>query len=81
VHTPVAGDPGVVYSYTMNSRDVIRLLEEAGWRLARTAGSHHHFRHPDKPGLVTVPHPKKTLPKGTLKNIARQSGLTLEWTS
>jgi len=62
----------------MNSRDVIRKLEAAGWRLDRTAGSHHHYRHPNRPGTVTVPHPKKELPKGTLKNIARQSGLDLE---
>ncbi len=65
----------------MNSRDVIRALEAAGWQLVRTAGSHHHFRHPDRPGTVTVPHPKKELPRGTVRNIARQAGLKLDWTS
>jgi predicted RNA binding protein YcfA (HicA-like mRNA interferase family) len=62
----------------MNSREIIKRLEQDGWRLVRTAGSHHHFRHPSKPGTVTVPHPKKDLPLGTVKNIARQAGLTLD---
>jgi predicted RNA binding protein YcfA (HicA-like mRNA interferase family) len=62
----------------MNSREIIRRLEDDGWQLDRTAGSHHHFRHPSKPGTVTVPHPKKDMPLGTLKNIARQAGIKLD---
>lgn len=61
----------------MKSADVIRLLEADGWQLARVKGSHHHFKHPGKPGLVTVPHPKKDMPLGTLKSIERQSGVKL----
>jgi predicted RNA binding protein YcfA (HicA-like mRNA interferase family) len=61
----------------MNSRDVIRQLERHGWVLKRITGSHHHFVHPDKPGLATVPHPKRDLPKGTVKAIERQTGVTL----
>lgn len=61
----------------MDSRTVIRKLEEAGWRLVRTRGSHHHFRHPERPGVVTVPHPRKDLPPGTLRSIERQSGVKL----
>nr|WP_298375157.1 type II toxin-antitoxin system HicA family toxin [uncultured Halomonas sp.] len=38
-------------------------------------GSHHHFRHPRKPGTVTVPHPKKDLKKGLIKGIRKQAGL------
>ena len=39
-------------------RDAIRLIESDGWRLARTRGSLRQYRHPDKPGTVTVPgHP------------------------
>ena len=59
----------------MNSRDVIRRLEQDGWELVRVRGSHHHYRHPVKPGTVTVPHPKKDLPQGTLKSIWKQAGL------
>jgi predicted RNA binding protein YcfA (HicA-like mRNA interferase family) len=40
-------------------------------------GSHHHFKHPDRPLIVTVPHPKKDLPIGTLKSIERSSGVKL----
>jgi len=61
----------------MKSRDVIKKLEADGWFLVRTAGSHHHFRHPEKPGTVTVPHPKKDLPIGTLKSIEKLSGVSL----
>jgi predicted RNA binding protein YcfA (HicA-like mRNA interferase family) len=58
----------------MNSRDVIRRLEAEGWVLARTKGSHRQYRHPTKPGLVTVPHPKRDLPIGTLRSIVKQAG-------
>jgi predicted RNA binding protein YcfA (HicA-like mRNA interferase family) len=61
----------------MDSREIIKALLGAGWRHQRTTGSHWHFRHPIKPGLVTVPHPKRDLPKGTIRAIERQSGLSL----
>ena len=48
----------------MNSSKLIRMLEEDGWMLVRIKGSHHHFKHPTKPLLLTVPHPKKDLPSG-----------------
>ena len=62
---------------TRNSRDVIRLLEADGWYLVATVGSHCQFKHPTKPGKVTVPHPKRDLPTGTVKSIARQAGIAL----
>jgi predicted RNA binding protein YcfA (HicA-like mRNA interferase family) len=40
-------------------------------------GSHHILRHPVKPGTVTVPHPRKDIPIGTLKSIERQTGINL----
>jgi len=58
----------------MNSREVIRRLKQDGWILVRTKGSHHQFKHPEKPGLVTVPHPKRDLPTGTLKAIFKAAG-------
>jgi predicted RNA binding protein YcfA (HicA-like mRNA interferase family) len=58
----------------MNSREVVRRLLAEGWVLARTKGSHHQYRHPSNPGLVTVPHPKRDLPIGTLRSIAKQAG-------
>ena len=59
----------------MDSRKVIQLLTKDGWELKRTTGSHHHFVHPTKKGLVTVPHPKRDLPTGTLKSIERQANI------
>lgn len=60
----------------MNSRMLMKLVEDDGWVLVRVTGSHHHFKHPTKTGLVTIPHPKKDLPIGTVKNILRQAGLS-----
>ncbi|MEX0678788.1 MAG: type II toxin-antitoxin system HicA family toxin [Pirellulales bacterium] len=60
----------------MDSREVIRRLERDGWRLVRTRGSHRQYKHADKPGLVTVPHPRRDLPTGTLRSIFKQAGLS-----
>ena len=59
----------------MSSSDVIRLLIDDGWLLDSTKGSHHHFKHPEKKGKVTVLHPKKDLPQGTVNAILKQAGL------
>jgi len=62
----------------MNSRAVIKRIEADGWyEVKRTGTSHRQFRHPTKPGRVTVPHPKRDLPRGTVKSIERQSGVRL----
>lgn len=61
----------------MNSRDVIKALRKDGWFEVNQAGSHVQFKHAAKPGRVTVPHPAKDLPLGTLKSIAKQSGIDL----
>jgi predicted RNA binding protein YcfA (HicA-like mRNA interferase family) len=62
----------------MNSRIIIKMLEKDGWYKADQSGSHIQFRHPSKKGRVTVPHPKKDIPIGTLKSIERQSGITFK---
>ena len=59
----------------MKSGDLIKQLERAGWVQVAVRGSHHQFKHPDIPGRVTVPHPKKDLPIGTVKAILKQAGL------
>jgi predicted RNA binding protein YcfA (HicA-like mRNA interferase family) len=66
-----------VYFAMMSSSDIIRLLRSDGWQVVRQKGSHVQLRHPTKPGRVTVPHPNKDVPMGTLKSIEKQSGLTL----
>ncbi len=65
----------------MHSREIIKILEDDGWVLKRITGSHHHFVHADKRGLVTVAHPKPDIPVGTVKAIERQSGLQIWRTS
>ncbi len=61
----------------MKVRDVLRLIHEDGWRQIDQRGSHRQFKHPDKPGRVTVAgHPSEEMDEGTRKSILRQAGLT-----
>ena len=55
-----------------NSRQIIRRLEAEGWELISVKGSHHKFRK--GASTVVVPHPKKDLPAGTARNIAKMAG-------
>lgn len=58
----------------MKVRKVIKILEQDGWYLHRTRGSHRQFKHPVKSGKVTVPgKPSDELPPGTLNNIFKQA--------
>ena len=59
----------------MNSKKLIKELKRNGWYLYDTSGSHHQFKHQLRQGKVTIPHPKKTLPKGTVNSILKQAGL------
>lgn len=58
-----------------SSREVIRLLLKDGWYEVSCTGDHHQFKHPTKPGKVTVQHPRKDIPRKTLNDITRQSGV------
>lgn len=62
---------GKIYS----SREVIQLLEADGWQKVRTTGSHHHFKHNQKSGIVTIPHPKRQIGKGLFNSILKQARL------
>ena len=59
-----------------SSREVIRFLQADGWYVVACVGDHHQFKHPVKPGKVTVTHPVKDIPVRTLKSIERQAGVT-----
>ena len=59
----------------MSSQEMIKLIKSDGWVRVATKGSHQPFTHRFKPGRVTVPHPKKSLPVGTERSIRRQAGL------
>jgi predicted RNA binding protein YcfA (HicA-like mRNA interferase family) len=69
-------EDGRWYVAIVKVRDVIRRLEADGWRLVATAGGHRQFKHPTKPGRVTVSgHPGDHMPKGTLASVRRQAGV------
>jgi predicted RNA binding protein YcfA (HicA-like mRNA interferase family) len=61
----------------MDSRDIIKQLKRDGWYAVNHVGSHKQFSHPTKKGRVTVPHPKRDIPIGTLKSIEKQAGIKL----
>lgn len=55
---------------------IIALIENDGWTLVRIRGSHRHYGHPVKPGIVTVPgKPSRDLPVGTERSILKQAGI------
>jgi predicted RNA binding protein YcfA (HicA-like mRNA interferase family) len=52
------------------------MLQDDGWLLVRTRGSHHQYKHPAKPGLVTIPGNRSDeLAPGTFNSILKQAGL------
>jgi len=51
------------------------MLKKDGWNLIRITGSHYHFKHVSKLGLVTAPLPKKDIKASTLNSILKQAGL------
>jgi len=60
----------------MKVSEVLRMLHDDGWFLVATRGSHRQFKHPLKPGRVTVAgKPSDDLAPGTLNSILKQSGL------
>lgn len=58
-----------------SSREVIQMLTADAWYKVRTTGSHHHFKHQHKTGIVTVPHPKKQIGRGLFNSILKQAQL------
>jgi predicted RNA binding protein YcfA (HicA-like mRNA interferase family) len=60
---------------TMKVRDILRALQDEGWYLHAMRGSHRQYKHPTKPGRVTVPgKPGDDLAPGTLNSIFKQAG-------
>ncbi len=66
---------GVPKTQVLSSTALIRMVEQAGWLFDRAKGSHHIFKHPNKPGLVVIPHPRRTMKRGTQRSILKQAGL------
>jgi predicted RNA binding protein YcfA (HicA-like mRNA interferase family) len=58
-------------------KKIIKLVEKDGWYLVRTTGSHRHYKHPVKKGIVTIAgHPDMEIAKKTLNCVLKQAGLT-----
>ncbi|MDB4914679.1 MAG: hypothetical protein JWM95_2323 [Gemmatimonadetes bacterium] len=61
----------------ISSREVLKKLKADGWEVVMVKGSHHHLKHPTKQGKVTVKHPAKDFPIGTIRSMEAQSGVEL----
>ncbi|MEW5987190.1 MAG: type II toxin-antitoxin system HicA family toxin [Chloroflexota bacterium] len=60
----------------MKVRDLIKLIESDGWYLIATKGSHRQYKHPTKPGRVTIAgHPNHDVAPGTLNSVLKQAQL------
>jgi predicted RNA binding protein YcfA (HicA-like mRNA interferase family) len=59
----------------MNSAELIRKMEKAGWVRRGIRGSHHVYTHPTIPGHISVPHPRKDLGPGLTHKLMKQAGL------
>jgi predicted RNA binding protein YcfA (HicA-like mRNA interferase family) len=59
----------------LDSRTLIRILEGDGWQRVSQKGSHVTFKHSTRSLLITVPHPNKDLPSGTVHQILKKAGL------
>ncbi len=60
----------------MKVKELLKMLEQDGWSLSRTRGSHRQYKHPSKPGTVMIAvKPPADMPKGTLNAILKQSGI------
>jgi predicted RNA binding protein YcfA (HicA-like mRNA interferase family) len=60
---------------TFTAKEIIRALLDDGWYLHNTVGSHQQYKHPTKPGKVTVPVHRGDLTPGTARAITKQAGL------
>lgn len=59
----------------MTAKELVKRLKSDGWIEVRHIGSHKQFKHPTKPGLVTVPFHSGDIAAGTLNSIMKQAGL------
>lgn len=62
----------------MKPKKLMQILEEEGWFIARSDGSHFIFKHPEKPGMPVVPVHNKDMKPGTLHQIIKIAGLKLK---
>ena len=56
-------------------KEIQKIVKKDGWYFFDQTGSHKHYKHPIKPGKVTIPVHNKDLDKGTANSILKQAGL------
>jgi predicted RNA binding protein YcfA (HicA-like mRNA interferase family) len=59
----------------METSKLLRILLDDDWQVVRISGIHHHFRHPIKSGLLTVPLPRRSLPLETVWRVLKAAEL------
>jgi predicted RNA binding protein YcfA (HicA-like mRNA interferase family) len=59
----------------MTFKEADKMVREDGWFLENVEGSHYHYKHPVKPGKVTIPHHSGDLPARVINSIKKQAGL------
>lgn len=59
----------------MTFREMEKIIKADGWYFYDAKGSHYQYKHPEKKGIVTIPHHKGDIPKGTANSIFKQAGL------
>lgn len=59
----------------MKFREIEKLILQDGWYFKAAKGSHYHYKHPSKPGKVTIPKHSGDLDPKTVKSILEQAGL------
>ena len=66
----------MLYNYSMKVKEIIKLIEDDGWFQVAQKGSHRQFKHPVKPGRVTIAGKlSKDMPQGTLNSVLKQAQL------
>lgn len=60
-----------------SSREIVKTITKDGWYEVNCVGDYHQYKHPIKKGRLTIPHPKKDLPIGTVRSIFKQAGIKI----
>jgi len=59
-----------------SSKELIRIITNNGWYLVSIRGSHHKFRHKERPGIIVIPHPRNIVSTGTASHIIKTAGIS-----
>ncbi len=62
----------------VRARQLVRVLEKKGWQLARVTGSHHLYRHPESPLVLSVPRHARDIKRGLLADLLNDAGISRE---